>query len=131
MNYYVSDSVLPSMTNSIFLVPDNWDDYCFRTSFFATYINKQGEKQYLGSIKIGVHGANVTEGTYWTKDNIPYQFDNLSEDIFSLWQSADTYQMIRDIMMESGCNIFEDLNDISYNLNLLNTFWSEPIMQAC
>lgn len=128
MNYYISESVDLSKTNSIFLRPDNWDDYRFRTTFLATYVDIQREPHNLGSIKIGVCGA-TNEETFRTRNVLESHFERLPANTFSLWQSADTYQKVREIVVKSSCNIFADLNDISYNLDLLEKYWHENIMQ--
>lgn len=129
MNYYISESVDLSKTNSIFLRPDNWDDYSFRTTFLATYVDIQKEPHNLGSIKIGVCGATSVE-IFWTRDVLESHFERLPANTFSLWQSADTYQKVKEISVQSSCNIFEDLNDISYNLDLLKKYWNENIMRS-
>lgn len=130
MNYYVSESINFSKTNSIFLRPDNWDDYHFRTTFLATYVDIQRELHNLGSIKIGVCGATTNKDIFWTKDVLENHFERLPSNTFSLWQSADAYQKVKEIINKCNCNIFADLNDIAYNLDLLNKYWRENIMQS-
>lgn len=130
MNYYISDASDLKGANSIVFRPDNWDDYSFRTTFHAIYVNSKGVSKDLGSVKIGMLDANIEEGVFYTKEFLPSQFNCLPEGFFSLWQSADTYQMLRDIVEESGCNVFEDLRDVAFNLELCKQYWREPIMQS-
>ncbi len=129
MDYYISNLTNWNKPNTILLWPDNWDDYSFRTTFQATYVDPHGISKQLGSVKIGVKKAAVGEYYFYTKELLPEHFDKLPEGFFSLWQSADTYQMLRKINEECGCNIFKDLNDVAYDLELCKRYWEEPIMQ--
>lgn len=54
MNYYISDMNSQNRINSIVFRPDTWDDYSFRTTFQATYVDSQGVSKNLGSVKIGM-----------------------------------------------------------------------------
>lgn len=129
MNYCIADVNYWNRINTIVFRPDTWDDYSFRTTFQATYVDSRGVSKNLGSIKIGMQNAVIEEYYFYTKEFLPNQFDCLPEGFFSLWQSADSYQMLREIVEESGCNVFEDLRDIAYNLELCKQYWREPIMQ--
>lgn len=128
MHYYISSSSCLAVTDAIFLRPDEWDDYSFRTTFQATYVDSQGKRQDLGSVKIGVQDADTEEGIFYTREFLPSQFERLSEGFFSLWQSADAYQQLRRIVEESGCNVFRDLRDVAFDLELCKKYWREPIM---
>ena len=46
----------PCSKNTIFLYTDNWDDFCFKTTFHAIYCDKKGMNHELGTIKIGKAG---------------------------------------------------------------------------
>lgn len=129
MNYYISDMNSQNRINSIVFRPDTWDDYSFRTTFQATYVDSQGVSKNLGSVKIGMQDVDVEEGVFYTKEFIPSHFECLPKDFFSLWQSAESYQKLREIVEETGCNVFKDLRDIAFDLKLCKQYWSEPILQ--
>lgn len=105
--------------NVIIFKPDSWDDFGFKTLFDAIYVDKEGKRIELGSIKIAKSG--IDEG--YTKDYLEQSFVELSSDFFSLWQSAESYQKVRKIEEKYEQNIFEELNDIAYNLKLLEKVW--------
>lgn len=129
MNYYISDISSWNKVNAIVFRPDSWDDYSFRTTFQATYVDPQGVSKNLGSVKIGMQGAAIEEAYFYTREFLPSHFVCLPEGFFSLWQSADSYQKLREIVEETGCNVFKDLRDIAFDLELRKQHWREPIMQ--
>lgn len=127
MKYVVTKTMGIDIKDAILLKADNWDDFTYKTTFNCAYISKHGAVKDLGSIKIGKAGMEKHEKII---DFLPMQFDRLSEEYFSVWQSADSYQKVRQLEEELNENIFEDLNDISYNLELLDKFLGEPVMTS-
>lgn len=111
--------------NVINLRIDNWDDYHFRTTFHGVYIDGKGERTALGTVKIAK--SNMKKGER-TKDSIPKEFEVIPQNYFSLWQSADSYQLVKDLEERLNENIFDALNDVAYDLNLFNHYEREPVM---
>lgn len=64
--------------NVIIFKPDSWDDFGFKTLFDAIYVDKEGKRIELGSIKIAKSG--IDEG--YTKDYLEQSFVELSSDFF-------------------------------------------------
>ncbi len=126
MKYIVSEYFWDEMENVILLKIDNWDDFCYKTTFQGIYIGSNNRNVELGSIKIGK--ADMKESKR-TSDFLPREFEKLSPEFFSVWQSADSYQAVKNLEEEIKENIFEDLNDISYHLELLYKFSQEPVMK--
>lgn len=126
MKYYIVKKYEYSKKNVIMLRKDNWDDYGFKTTFEAMYIDQSGNARELGSIKIAKQGV---EGNIVIADLLPQSFDRLSEEYYSLWQSADAYELVKEIADDTNINIFDELNDIAYNLDLLQRFQNDSILQ--
>jgi hypothetical protein len=70
------------------LLPGDWDDYSFKTSFTVVYFDAQGKRVDLGSVKIGYMG----QPKGWTKDHLPPTFVALPEEWFSLGQDVEYYK---------------------------------------
>ncbi len=73
------------------LVPNNWDDFSYKTLFSLHYVNSSGIHIEFGSVKIGYQGQSKG----WSKDNIPSRFDVLPEGWFSVGQDVDYYVQAR------------------------------------
>lgn len=114
----------PNPKNTIFLSPSTWDDYGFKTIFYATYVDSNANPTDLGNIKIAKHNQSS-----WTKDEISADygkvFEKLSDEYYSLWLSADTYHVIYTLNQDNGFSIFSDLNDIAYDLNIYREYFGE------
>ena len=123
MKYLISsDSCLEK--DLIILKPDNWDDYSYKTLFEAVYIDRNGVRMELGSIKVAKSGLN--EG--YTKDYMPTSFVELPKDFFSLWQSAESYKKVKEIENKYNISVFKTLHDIAYDLDLLEKYETQRIV---
>ena len=108
------------------LIPNNWDDYSYKTTFEAKYIDKEGRNIDLGTIKIGKNDLD----SGWVDEYLENSFVELPSDFFSLWQSAESYQKVREIEERYDLNVFEDLNDMAYNLSLLEKYEKQPVVRS-
>lgn len=108
------------------LNPNNWDDYGYKTTFEAKYIDTDGNEIELGTIKIGKDGFE----SGWVKECLDNSFVKLSPEFFSLWQSAESYKKVREIGDRYDLNVFEDLNDIAYNLSLLEKYEKQLVVRS-
>ncbi len=124
MKYVISYQV-SQFRDSIVLRPDNWDDYGCKTLFSAWYIDKDGEKIELGSVKIGK--KDFEKG--WIEKCLEDSFTELSSDFFSLWQSAESYQKVREIEERYDLKVFETLHDMAYDLSLLERFAGQNVVE--
>jgi len=103
--------------NAAYLQPDNWDDFGHKTLFSLTVFNEQGNKQSIGSVKIGFSGL---EGG-WTEEQIPQQFNVLPNNFFSLGQDADYYKNIVEYLSnEIAVDVLTSLGDVVHDLNRLS-----------
>lgn len=124
MKYIISAGYIRAIDVMI-LVPSDWDDYSFKTSFEAKYFTPKGECIDLGTVKIGkrhFEGGRV-------RDFLENPFTELASDCFSLWQSAESYLKVRKVEEEYNLNIFEELNDLAYNLLLFEEFEGETVVE--
>lgn len=98
------------------LVPGDWDDYSYKTSFGVHFTDFQGREVSLGTVKIGY--VNQREG--WTKDGLPETFSGLAEGWFSLGQDVDYYKTAHSELLENHrAQILRSLNDVVENDGLL------------
>jgi len=83
----------PSSTSGLVqLMPGDWDDYSFKTSFTVVYFDVRGRRVDLGAVKIGYKG----QPKGWTKEKLPSTFTTLPEEWFSLGQDVDYYKTAAD-----------------------------------
>lgn len=107
------------------LIPSNWDDYSFKTSFEVVYCSVDGEQANLGTIKIGY--VDQTHG--WTFDKIPKEFENLPRGWFSLGQDVDYYREIhKSLSSEISNQLLEGLGDIVANNDLFTEARNEKVL---
>ncbi|MCH5268894.1 MAG: AAA family ATPase [Lachnospiraceae bacterium] len=115
----------PKDINCIIFRRDGWDDYCFKTSFDATYVDESGCATDLGAIKIAYTDMEI--GRIY--DSIPKRFERLPQNYYSLWQSEESYLTIKKLEDTLYIDILKPLNDIAYNTQLLNEHLHEDVMQ--
>ncbi|WP_222933269.1 AAA family ATPase [Pseudomonas prosekii] len=97
--------------NTAVLLPDNWDDYGYKTSFSLTVYDGEGAALLVGNVKIAYIGQ--VEG--WSEDKVPDSFNRLSDDFYSLGQDADYYQnLVNNLNPLVMHEILEALGDVAY-----------------
>jgi predicted ATPase len=117
VNFRVSADLSPGG----YLVIDNWDDYHYKTQYNLYYISYDGSKYYIGAVKIGQY--NMENG----RPNIPDQFEKLDSNCFSLGQSKDYYNNLKNLGDEIREAILESLNDIAKDKELFNRTKKENV----
>lgn len=75
---YIIASGFVREKNVMVLVPNNWDDYSYKTTFEAKYIEETGTEIDLGTIKIGKDGLD----SGWVEECLEASFTKLSPDFF-------------------------------------------------
>lgn len=97
--------------NTAVLLPDNWDDYGYKTSFSLTVCDEKGAVLLVGNLKIAFIGQN--EG--WSDDAIPSSFIRLGNEFYSLGQDSDYYQnLINNLEPAMVSEILGALGDVAY-----------------
>lgn len=112
--------------DTLYLRYDNWDDYSFKTSFNARYVDINGNEHSLGPVKIGIADMEKER----TFDHIPKSFTSLPEQYFSLGQEERYYENIAQLGEEKRRQILEALRDVAYNLELFQEYEKENVMQT-
>lgn len=112
--------------DTVYLQYDNWDDYCFKTSFNATYVDNLNKEHPIGPVKIGF--SQMVSGRVY--EHISKQFTSLPEYYFSLGQDEDYYDNIKKLGDVKREEILVALQDIAYNLDLFYKFENESVMRA-
>lgn len=87
-------------TNMVQLVPNNWDDYSFKTTFDVVFYDAEGQRLELGTVKIGY----IRQPHGWTLDAMPEQFEDLPPGWFSLGQDVDYYRNVRERLTPEARN---------------------------
>lgn len=90
------------------LSSDNWDDYGRRTTFDLTYWAEDKQYQCIGTVKI------MTAEHLTTKNVIPTEFTELSNNFCSLGQNEEYYAKIKGMFPESYRSIMFALRDAAY-----------------
>ena len=90
------------------LSSDNWDDYGRRTTFNLTYWAEDKQYQCIGTVKI------MTTEHLTTKNVIPTEFTELSNNFCSLGQNEEYYAKIKGMFPESYRSIMFALRDAAY-----------------
>lgn len=113
------------LPHTIQLIPNNWNDYSFKTLFSLHYTDKNGEKIELGSVKIGFKGQKNTESTL---DKIPSTFNQLSDHWFSVGQSVEYYlNFYNNFTANDRKEILESLRDVAFCTNAFRAAENEDV----
>ena len=119
--------------NIILLRKDNWDDFGYKTTFHASYCDREGVEHELGTVKIGMANMTTDDNTGRVSDYLSSEFDSLENDryiFFSLWQTAEAYKRVLESEKKCGFKILESLHDIAYSPSFYDTFKEEDVMRA-
>lgn len=101
-----------SSINTFQLLPSNWDDYSFKTSFFLVFVAGDGSIIDLGTVKIGYSGQK----NGWTSDAMENYFNELPDGWFSLGQDVDYYQILKDKLSPEVCKgLLRALRDVVFS----------------
>lgn len=116
-----------------YLYEDRWNDWFeFITMFSAVYVDHDGNEHLLGSVKIGKKNIqssdiNPVSGKFETIDFLPKEFDSIPSQFFSLGQSDEYYETIKNCGGQTREFILSRLNDIAYTETLFDEIKSLKI----
>lgn len=105
----------------IHLVPDNWDDFGYKNTYYMYYIDAENIEYDLGIIKFGEYGLESG------RTSLPAKFKGVEENQFSLGQSAEYYQDIINLGSNLSIEIFKALNDIAYSEEIFERAIKEEV----
>ena len=107
------------------LQADNWDDFGYKTSFYATYFDSLGRKFNLGPVKIGIQDMKPGR----IRDYIAKEFVRLPEGFFSMGQSEDYYEAVARMGDILRREMLFGLQDVAFNKELFQKYQEEKVMQ--
>ncbi|WP_248548434.1 AAA family ATPase [Paenibacillus odorifer] len=108
---------------AIVLMSDNWNDYGYQTYFYLYFIHNEEDFSEIGACKIG----NIKD--ICTRAVIPWEFDELSEEYFSLGQSLEFYDNIRKFGGENTRNLLRSLRDVALNDDIYYEFKNKSVFK--
>lgn len=115
-------SVPSNSRNTVYLEPNNWDDFGHKTLFNITVFDENGNQKPIGSIKIGYIGQNGG----WTATEIPEQFETLPNHFYSLGQDADYYlNIVQNLPSDLVLNLLITLCDVTHDPQKLSIVENE------
>src|SRR5687768_4815050 len=95
MDFYVVDllPIRPAL-GSAYLVRDNWNDwYDWRTMRTLVFVDGNGRRHSMGSIKFGQRGLIEVPGQV-VEPQLPQTFSALTQEFFSLGQAENFYESL-------------------------------------
>lgn len=108
------------------LVPGNWDDFSYKTSFVAVYFDSAGRRVSLGTLKIGY----ASQGNGWTRDKLEKTFTQLPPGWFSLGEDVDYYKTIHDkLTVEDRKALLGALRDVVADDAILQAVQEEDVFE--
>jgi hypothetical protein len=118
----------------VYLIIDSWDDWGkYETQFSALVIGGDDEVHALGSVKIGEKGLQPQKrgealAPGFRVPTLPLEFDNLDQQHFSIGQSENYYETLKELDEDFRIAILKGLRDCAYNLDIFEENISEDVM---
>lgn len=126
MNFIVTSPIPSNLRNTVCLIPDTWDDFHFKTGFDVIYFDKNNTEYKIGYTKIGYlfqeHG--------YTKDKLPKQFTELSDDFFSVGQDVDFYRNINELPTDTAEKFLTKIQDLAFSPNRIDKIRDETVFRS-
>lgn len=111
------------------LSADNWDDYCYRTSF-QLYRVEEGNRVLIGSVKIaktGMTKASYSSGVVSdSRATVPDKFNALDSPFFSLGQGTSYYLNLKKYPEERE-EVLVALRDIAFDTHIRSIALGEDV----
>ncbi|MBO4703076.1 MAG: AAA family ATPase [Lachnospiraceae bacterium] len=104
---------------------NSWDDYGFKTTFNASYCDKDSIEHELGTVKIAKTGMP----SFSIHDCLKGEFDELSDDYYSLWQTAEAYKRVMEYEKEYHFSVLRALRDVAYDPNIYEKHKDESVLR--
>lgn len=119
--------------NELILNYDNWNDYCYRTSFGMYFCDGNGKVHEVGFLKIYFWGndeARTAEYNKHTKETMGNCVTNLDENYCSLGNDLSYYSNLKKLLPEEYMNVLQRLNDIAVFPEIRERFINEKGVQS-
>ena len=99
--------------DTVLLTWDDWNDYSYFTAFGISFVDQQGNKIDLGSLRIAYFGQPT--GIDGKLLKIGDKFERLEDNYFSIGSDDSYYENLNNLGDEIRDQILEGLNDIALN----------------
>lgn len=99
-----------SIGPAVYLTQDRWNDYNYRTQFWATYVDPTGVQTELGAVKVARLG--MRESPAFT--DLPENFESLDDTHFSVAADDEYYRLLLSLPTEVRVQILEGLRDMAW-----------------
>lgn len=114
-----------------YLHVDYWDDWAkYRTQFPLSIVDQNGKEHHIGPVKFGQKGLlpsrEVGEGK--RVPNIPVEFEQLSEEFFSLGQGENYYESLELLGEVVRDEVLRALKDCAFDLTIFESNLQETVM---
>ena len=119
--------------SKIVLNYDNWNDYCYRTSFGMYYCDENTDVHEIGFLKIYYYNndeARTNNYSEHTKYSIGHSITQLGTLYCSLGQDLQYYRNLKKYFPNNYLNILRRLNDIAVFEEIKERFINERGVQA-
>lgn len=120
-----ADQRLPNSRNeSAYLLVDNWDDwFAYSTMYTLIVMDASGEKQHIGSVKIGQVGMRPDQ----RRPDLEPSFDVLGEEFFSVGQDDTYYERLNKLGVALRDRVLTGLRDMAFDPRLLERALKEKV----
>ncbi|MBS7419298.1 ATP-dependent nuclease [Pseudomonas syringae] len=119
----------PSLKNcpTFVLYKDSWDDYTHKVKFHLEYFDEDGNRDYIGAVKILERTAKTGTTIQVLKNTtLEESFMRLGPSYISLGQGDDYYTNIYDLFPNDAKEILLLLNDVAIDPELGISFEASP-----
>lgn len=137
MEIQLTDSTWPPHDGEfqfkIILNYDNWDDYCYRTSFGVYFCDEHANVHEIGFLKIYYYNndeARTNNYSEHTRKSIGNNIEQLGTLYCSLGQDLSYYRNLKNFCPDDYLDILKRLNDIAVFDNLRDQFIDERGVQS-
>ena len=130
--FYVGKKPIDYNGKYILLYPDSWDDFGYKTSFFASLYNSTQLITDIGMVKIAFLGeltGNYLE-RFMAKTYLPSSFEKLGDEFCSMWQSDESYRKVKLIEREFKVNILKSLNDVAIQTDKIDILLENSMVSS-
>lgn len=107
-----------------FLMTDNWDDYSYKTSFYLVYLDGDGTRHDIGTVKI------VRRGMAGGYTQLQDSFTALGGAYASLGQNQEYYENLIEIDETDRLEILDALRDVIWDNDIFDAFRSDDAFKT-
>ncbi|MER2226620.1 MAG: AAA family ATPase [Carnobacterium sp.] len=108
------------------LIPDNWNDYGFRTLYRVVYVNNEYKEIEIGNVKIGFKDQEDKDPDLILESS----FEKIPSGFFSVGQSASYYSSLKNLGDDIRVKYLDNLNDTAYDNELYEAVKDEEVFKT-